>query len=107
MRYSARMPSGRDAFEARTNPSFTEATGPCLRCGATDKVSKVRGCNMCFDCHRGGVSARYDQASGSEAQTKVRGDLRDKQAKAQKDASQAAMNQRMADAAAKEAERHG
>lgn len=107
MRYDARMPSGRDAFEARTNPSFTERTGPCIRCGATEKVSKVRGCNMCFNCHSNGVAPRYDKMAGSEEQAVIRGELRAMQAKDQADASQSAMNQRMAAAAAKEAALRG
>lgn len=107
MRYDARMPSGRDAFEARTNPSFAAPTGPCIRCGTDEKVSKVRGCNMCFNCHSNGVAARYDASAGSEAQASIRSEVRAKQAKSQAAASQTAMNQRMAAAAAKEAERRG
>ncbi len=53
---------------------ITDATGPCIRCGASQEdvdVVHVRGANLCQPCLARGVSPRYDAAVHDAARAEV------------------------------------
>lgn len=89
------MTDGPVTFENKTSPSFAAATGPCIRCGTTEKVRKVLGANMCSKCHSSGISPRYDTGKRLQDQAKLRTQHRELKAKKQKAVSASARKKRV------------